>query len=86
MVEGINSLLCETAEACEIKKKKNIGRKSNNAPWFDRECQNMKESLNGIAKKNKKQPNDTNLRGNLFSLKMGYKSTIASKKRNTKRT
>ena len=83
MVEGINSLLSETAVDCHIKKKK---RKTSNpnAPWYDRDCQNMKENMIRIAKNVKKHPYDPKLIEELYALKMSYKSTILSKKKKYK--
>ena len=84
MVEGINSLLSDTAEKCNVKKKKTKPIKPNNAPWFDRECIRKKEMINRTAKNVKRHPNDTKLREEMYSLKMNYKSTILSKKRKYK--
>ena len=84
MVEGINSLLSETAVDCHIKKKKRKTSNPSNAPWYDRDCQNMKENMIRIAKNVKKHPYDPKLIEELYALKMSYKSTILSKKKKYK--
>ena len=84
MVEGINSLLSETAVDCHIQKKKRKTSNPSNAPWYDRDCQNMKENMIRIAKNVKKHLYDPKLIEELYALKRSYKSTILSKKKKYK--
>ena len=58
-------LECATTCGHNASKKMKI-RNENNAPWFDTECINLKNSLKGLSKNLKHNPHNNNIRESLY--------------------
>ena len=86
VIEGINSVLTETADVCQLKKKKRMNKSKNrhNAPWFDIDCQKKKEEISKLSRQIQKNPNMHHLREQLYVLKSNFKSFVATKKKKYK--
>ena len=68
LADKIKNTIMETAKECKFKKNKtNIN--NNLTPWFDKECQNLKNKIRHLGKKLKINPNDKDLRTELFRQK-----------------
>ena len=74
VIEGINSVLTETADVCQLKKKKRMNKSKNrhNAPWFDIDCQKKKEEISKLSRQIQKNPNMHHLREQLYVLKSNF--------------
>ena len=61
--------------------RKTVQNEKPDKPWFDFECQNIKNELSKIAKKIKSQPQNLELRPHILKQKKLLKQTINRKKR-----
>ena len=85
VIEGINSVLIESADDSHVKKKKQHKTvKHHNSPWFDRECQTKKEEIAKLSRKIQRNPDLPKLREEMNLLKNNFKVIIAAKKKKYK--
>lgn len=83
LADEIKNTIMETAKECNFKKNKS-NKKNNLTPWFDKECHNIKNKIGHLGKKLKKNPNDKNLRTELFKQKKILQKLVRRKKRQYK--
>ena len=78
LVNHVSEVLVSAAELNKTKFCK--GNETNDAPWFDRSCREMKENIKNLGKNLRKRPKDENLRTTLFKKKKEFKNLTKTKK------
>ena len=57
LAASIKKIIFENINDAKVKAKKSSDQqKTNSEPWFDKECESEKNTLNSLAKKNEKFP------------------------------
>ena len=78
----ITDVLISNAQACKIKRQRTPKQyKHQSAPWFDKECTNIKKPLHEQGNILKQNPSDQNTRSIIFQLKRQIKKMVTRKKR-----
>jgi len=67
VVNHVSEVLVSAAEKAKVKFCKNDSK--NDAPWFDKPCRDLKESIKNLGKSVRIKPKDDDLRNELFSKK-----------------
>ena len=81
MVHDIQDLLTQTANECKIKKTKKRTSKIE-PPWFDKECQELKNNIRKHGGVLRQKPDDTTTRVNLYVDKKKLRNIIRRNKYN----
>ena len=82
LAAGIKNILWDNTKTSNLRHKKVAQRQSQ--PWFDYECKNLKNNLNTVGNKLKKDPGNQTIREILFQEKRNFKKVITAKKRRYK--
>ena len=87
IVEPLTELLMKTAKKANIKEKTSISetKKSNNPPWFDKECKNLKNDVKKMGRKIKSDPSNLKLKRDLTIQKRLLKRTVQKNKTSYKK-
>ena len=80
LANTIKSAILAASKNCNLKKRKQK-KIVKTKPWFDKECQELKENITETGKKLRSCQENTDLRKNLFELKKTLKKTVRKKKR-----
>ena len=77
----IKSILTTNAQKCKLRTK-NISRKNKDlsAPWFDKDCIDIKSNLRKLGNLLKKDPSNKEIRNDLLLQKRVFKKTVTHKK------
>ena len=79
---NLTNIILQSASNCGIKRKKPKKAFSrNNAPWFDKECENTKKELKSLANALKHSPNEVEIRQQIFFTKRKLHSLIKKKEK-----
>ena len=81
LTEEIKNVLLEASKSCNLRKKKKQHKNDNGAPWFDKECLDLKKKITDIGKKLRTEINNKLLRQELFTTKKLLKKTVRKTKR-----
>ena len=79
IVKTIKDTLMSTANICNFRKNK-VTNKNITPPWFDKQCEKMKNNIRECGNKLKKDPGDNELRSDLFKQKKNLQKSIKNKK------
>ena len=71
LVNQTSEMLISVAERAKIKFAKKD--RTNDPPWFDKSCKDMKDSIRNLGKSVRTRPKDESLRNTLFSKKKEFK-------------
>ena len=80
MVKEINYLLTNISDTCGAKRKKNTSRTNSAPPWYDDECQTIKNNIKKTGKQLQKFPLELGIKESLYTLKKQHKKLVQNKK------
>ena len=76
----IKNILLSNAQNCKLKLKKGNKNNDNSAPWFDKECNEMKTNLRTLGKSLKRDPGNGIIRNSLLQHKRLFRQLVRQKK------
>ena len=72
-------ITCATKSGLKTSPKKSYPP-GKSAPWFDKECKELKKKMTSLANNLRKLPNDNKIRENIFFIKRKFQAAVKKKK------